>query len=317
MKKRAAQRGTFAGHETFPFRYSWLPKAVAIVEKDGRVFQREDAMVDLGVGKNMVRAIRHWSLATGVVEEDPRPNNRGRILQVSKFGSALFGEKGWDPYIEDPATPWLLHWQLANRFDRATTWYWIFNHAPQSEFTKLELSGWLMSFVQQHGGNRVSEASLRRDIDVCLRTYCATSPTRTSPLEETLDCPLVELGLIRDGGGRGSFRMIRGAHPSLPSAVVAFAVAERLARREGSVRTVGMEEIGFGVGAPGRVFALTEDALLAHLERLAELTDGGLMFDETAGLRQILVKKPVAANDVIRAYYRSRTKRTSQRAANG
>lgn len=45
----------YSGHETFPCRYSWLPKAVRHVKQDSGILLREtDAMVKLGVGKNMV-----------------------------------------------------------------------------------------------------------------------------------------------------------------------------------------------------------------------------------------------------------------------
>jgi hypothetical protein len=43
-----------SGHETFPCRYTWLPKAVRGLDADSRLFADEErAMVDLGVGKNV------------------------------------------------------------------------------------------------------------------------------------------------------------------------------------------------------------------------------------------------------------------------
>lgn len=58
-----------SGHETFPCRYTWLPKAVRGLSKNPQLFSDEDqAMVDLGVGKNMVRAIRYRAQAAGVGE---------------------------------------------------------------------------------------------------------------------------------------------------------------------------------------------------------------------------------------------------------
>ena len=60
---------TFSGHETFPFRYPWLKKGYDAVCEDGDVFLRDDAITTLGVGKNMVRSIRHWCLTAGVIEE--------------------------------------------------------------------------------------------------------------------------------------------------------------------------------------------------------------------------------------------------------
>src|SRR3972149_1998131 len=103
----------FAGHETFTLRYGWLKKAVDAVNEDPLTFTRDDALVRLGVGKNMVRSIRHWGLATGILEEDSQANNRGRSIRPSPLGKLLFSRRGLDPYLEDPATLWLLHWQLA------------------------------------------------------------------------------------------------------------------------------------------------------------------------------------------------------------
>ena len=156
---RAFRRLTVAASPatTFPLRYTWLPKAVANVARDPYVFLKEDAMVTLGVGKNMVAVIRHWGLACGMLEEDDEvSNNRGRALRVSDLGNRLFGEGGWDPYLEDPATLWVIHYESASAPERATTWYWAFNHLPQSEFTKAELSTWLHRLVQERGWTRVS-----------------------------------------------------------------------------------------------------------------------------------------------------------------
>src|SRR5438874_13042824 len=42
---------SFSGHQTFPFRYTWLPKGVHALRRDPTVFSKPDAMVELGVGK--------------------------------------------------------------------------------------------------------------------------------------------------------------------------------------------------------------------------------------------------------------------------
>ncbi len=62
-----AVQHSFSGHETFPFRYPWLKKGFDAVLVDGNVFLRDNAITTLGVGKNMVRSIRHWCLASGVL----------------------------------------------------------------------------------------------------------------------------------------------------------------------------------------------------------------------------------------------------------
>lgn len=296
---------SFAGHETFPLRYTWLPKAVAAVSIDGQVFAHEDAMTRFGVGKNMVRAMRHWSLTAGVLEEDPGVHsNRGRVLRVTDLGKRLFGKKGWDPYLEDPATLWLLHWQIASTPDRATTWFYAFSMMAQPELTKIDLVRCLVALSDRRGLSRVSEASLRRDVDCFFGTYVAGRTNRTTPIEDTLDCPLVELGLINELPGRGSYSIVRASHPSLPDAVFAFALL-RFLESAGANKAVPLESLAFGPGSPGRVFCLDEDGLLTRLERMERVTGGAITFDETAGLRQVLIRESVDPLDVLGAYYSS------------
>ncbi len=119
----------FSGHETFPCRYAWLPKAVSNLNKNPQLFADEDAaMVELGVGKNMVRSIRFWADATGVALTQ---NQIG--IQVTPFGQALFGSHGYDPYLEDIQTLWLLHWMLSSAHQEPLfAWHHLLNfwHRP-------------------------------------------------------------------------------------------------------------------------------------------------------------------------------------------
>src|SRR5262245_51975732 len=101
---------SFSGHETFPFRYSWMKKGVDAVSKQATLFSRDDAMTRLGVGKNMVRSIRHWCVGADVLEEHDGGSGRAASIRPSEFGRRLFSDEGWDPFLEDPATLWLLHW---------------------------------------------------------------------------------------------------------------------------------------------------------------------------------------------------------------
>ena len=93
---------SFAGHQTFAFRYFWLKKGVDLVCIDSEAFQRDDTVVRLGVGKNMVQSIRHWCLATRVLEEELK--TRSRSLRPTDFGRRLLNNEGWDPFLEDDAT---------------------------------------------------------------------------------------------------------------------------------------------------------------------------------------------------------------------
>lgn len=92
----------FARHETFHPRFGWLKKGFDRASHDPEVFLRDDATVRLGIGKNMVRSLRYWEFAFKLLKGD----------QPTDFGKQLLGNSGWDLYIEDPASLWLLHWKL-------------------------------------------------------------------------------------------------------------------------------------------------------------------------------------------------------------
>ena len=109
-------------------------KGIDEASDDSDVFNSDDAMTKLGVGKNMVRSIRHWCLAAGMLEA--ADESRGHHLRPSKLGESIFREAGWDPFLEDPATLWLIHWQICSNAKRSTTWFWAFSHVHEPEFTK-------------------------------------------------------------------------------------------------------------------------------------------------------------------------------------
>jgi hypothetical protein len=302
------QQASFSGHETFPFRYTWLKKAVDRVIEDPTVFGLEDAMVRFGVGKNMVGSIRHWGMVCGMLEEDADVfNNRGRSLRVSTLGHLLLRNNGWDPYLEDPASLWLLHWQVANSPERATTWYWVFNQLNRFEFTRGELVTEMLRLVEQHRWSRVAVNSVKRDVDTFVRSYTAPRVTKKTLIEETLDCPLVDLGLLGLGSDGDSLTIRRGDHPSLPDEVFAYGLIEFLRLRANQASTLSLEEMLFSPGSPGRVFCLSEAGALRRLDSLSALTKGKLSYDETAGLKQILILEVPDPIPVLRTHYR-RTK---------
>ncbi len=118
----------FARHETFHPRFGWLKKGFDRARNNSRIFLAEDAPVLLGVGKNMVRSIRYWCEAFKLLEDD----------QPTIFGEALLGDQGWDAYLEDPASLWLLHWKLLETPCLASAWWFTFNPGSKQVCVKSE-----------------------------------------------------------------------------------------------------------------------------------------------------------------------------------
>lgn len=283
----AKETGSFSGHESFPLRYGWPKKCVDAVAARPDVFAHDDAMVVLGVGKNMVKAIRHWGLATRVVEVDPETTSGD--LRVSPIGALVFGTDGFDPYLEDPRTPWLLHWLLSTHREKATTWAWAFGSLDRRAFSREDF---LRELVAAGISSRATKGSLARDVEVFFRTYVPARAARTVAVEDTLDCPLVELRLLREEGD-GRYEFVRGLKPSLDDATFGFAVLEFWRRVAPDRETLSFGELLDKPGSPGRVFKLDERALVERLEAAESWSRGALLHDDTAGVRQLLRKKRV------------------------
>lgn len=294
---------SFSGHETFPFRYAWMKKGLDALTKDAGVFNSDEAMTVLGVGKNMVRSIRHWCLAAGVIEEfQPEPSARRMSLRPTALGTVLFPDDGWDPYLEDPATLWLLHWFIATNTERATTWYWAFNHVHEPEFTREALTAALLRWAQTAGWKRVAETSLKRDVDCFLRTYL---PSRHAQglLEDSLDCPLAELGLLREAGDRNTFQFNRGPQPELPDAVLLYATLSYWLRRSPGSETLSLHDLTHQPGSPGRIFQIDEDSMAGRLEEFETLSGRTVRFGHTAGLKQLYRKGDLSPDAVLEAHF--------------
>ncbi len=152
MDKRgmaAEKKYRISGHESFPCRYAWLPKTVRCLQRNPRLFTDEErGMVDLGLGKNMVRSSRFWAQAAGVISAT------GNGHKITDFGSILFGERGLDPFLEDIRTLWLIHWNLSTNVENPLlAWDFIFNRWHEPELVRSAILKGLMREVTKCGGD--------------------------------------------------------------------------------------------------------------------------------------------------------------------
>lgn len=290
-----------SGHETFPLRYGWLKKAFDAVQdsKDSEdnlsVFSGADAIARFGVGKNMVASMRHWATATGIIEDAPRPKH----LDTTTLGQLILGKQGLDPFMEDPATLWLIHWHLCGRPTK-TTWFWAFHHHPSTTFERESLISDIKKLAEDREWTRAALNTIRRDVGCFIRTYVAQAAPGNASYEDGLDSPLTELGLIRPSGRRDEFRFVRGAKPSLRRGVFSYAVTDFWNRYSSDANTLSFEALNHEPGCPARVFMLEENDMVDMLADLDETTNGFYSWSETAGLKQVIRKERLDIDDALK-----------------
>lgn len=268
MTTLLAVKPRFSGHETFACRFAWLPKAVRLMAQDSRALSSDDAaMLELGLGKNMVRALRFWLDAFGVARLAPDG------WQLQPFGEAIFAEKGLDPFIERLETQWLLHWQItAATTNPLFAWRHLFFRRLRSDFTRSELLADIRREGEQEGYEH-SSVTLLQHIDVLLHSYAGGS-VASSP-EDALDGPLVDLRLIGvEGRRRGAgakaenvYALRRIPLSEVGAGVVNFAIEDFWARRRAGEGLITFRDLAYAEGSPGATLRLNEDELREHLER--------------------------------------------------
>jgi Protein of unknown function (DUF4007) len=282
----------FSGHETFACRYAWLPKALQAIDCNPRIFADEDAaMVELGVGKNMVRAIRFWVEAASMARTVGKAG-----LEATPLGRTVFGRKGLDPFMEDIQTLWLIHWNLSTHpNDPLFAWEFLFSRWHEPEFTE---SMAVKAFTKEGEAleKKLSAVTLQQHFQVFLHTYVPTRGRKAEVVEDSLDCPLTELELVVKVGERENladhrrefvYAFRREDKVSISAELFAYCVFDYWQKFHPHEQTLAARTIVSGLGSPGQVFKIPESDIYARLPNLSAATDGRLEYRESAALPQL------------------------------
>jgi hypothetical protein len=273
----------FGRHETFAPRAGWFKKVYDGITANPDVFRGDDATLTLGVGKNMVRSMRFWAGAAGLVV--PRRVSRNETLRPSHFAGAFFPDDGLDPFLENPSTLWLLHWRLMGSGCHLPVWHFAFTDLQHSEFTVDMLAGeaekassTLYGFERQ-----IAPTSVRRDAECLIHTY-ARRLTDRMLLDDSLACPFRLLGLMESAPGRaGAYRFAVGPKSTLHDDIILFAALDFAAVHARGNHSISIGRLTRSPMSPGRVFKLDEDSLLEALNRAARRSHHLTVVD-TAGV---------------------------------
>ena len=283
-----------SGHESFPCRYTWLPKAVRGLTANPKLFSDEEAaMVDLGVGKSMVRAIRFWSQASGMATAGAKGGGHG----LTEIGRALLGEGGLDPFLEDIRTLWLIHWNLStDTANPLLAWDYLLNRWQDPELVPSKV----LKTLQQEAAKQdddLSPVTLEQHFDTFLHTYVPTRGRKGQVQEDNLDCPLVELELILKVGERelerssGKREIIYGFRRDekldITPGLFVYCLNDFWQKRHAAEATLTLREVAHGHGSPGQIFKLPEEDIRTRVDALALQTNGFFKYNETANQQQI------------------------------
>lgn len=285
---------TFSGHDSFHCRQFWLKKGFDFIDSNRR-FTDGDASIHLGVGKNMVAAIRHWLKAFGVTDNEDT---------LTSFAHRLLDDKGWDPFLEDQGSLWLLHYQLL-KSNYASTYPIIFT----------ELSNERTDFTVEHFISYVHEAkgvynenTLKRDFTAFYRNYFGKM--NKGDIEESFTGILTELHILQEKRKkhlnskgkeeeRSFWALEKGVRLDIPSHILLFAIADNM----NYGNSISFDNLYHDALGLSNVFQLNREGLTRALENLQSAFPKEVVFSNEAGIRELQFKAKPEPFELLERYY--------------
>ncbi|HIB83116.1 MAG TPA: DUF4007 family protein [Chromatiaceae bacterium] len=252
----------FGGHETFPIREGWLSRSLSKINKEPEFVTDKYPEDVLGVGRNMYKSIRHWLIATELVEGKALRKGFPKTLKPTALGSLVFLK---DPYFLRHETWWLLHINLVNNSDHAATWSWFFNRWHVQRFEKGQCLNNLNEYMRMNTSRVPKKNTLDRDLGCMLASYASKSEVHIEDPEDTGDCPLQDLQLLRFHQATGRYEILRHEKKITPEIFGYAAVKSKLKESQESRERANYEdslvEWSNNPGGPGRCFQMQPEQL--------------------------------------------------------
>ena len=274
---------TFSGHESFTCKTLWLKKGYDFIINE-RNFNSADAVVCLGVGKNMVASIRYWLRVFALTEND----------KPTRIANYLFdSHSGKDPFIEDLGTLWLLHFLLVSRKE-ATLYNWLFVELQRErkKFDRQKIVNFVYRMmVEADKQSLFNENTIKKDIGVLLQSYVL--PDKGSAFDDYASL-LIDLDLICHVDDKNYSFNVEGKR-QVPWQIFLYSILTL----KGSDETVSydlLQEIGL-------MFCMSDMEVIEMCRTIEENKPTYLKYSETAGIRQVQLIQKLNGEDILNEYY--------------
>jgi len=280
----------FSGHETFNCRSIWLKKGYDYAN-EGKLFNADEAVVDLGVGKNMVASIKFWLRAFGFYNL-----HRNELEGLSHD---ILGEEGYDPYLEDDATLYLLHYLLIKNIKTASIYNLAFVKFSKEklEFTANNLQNFIERECLKNNVD-VNKKTLKNDINVFIKNYIPIAEKKGG-LEDSYNGLFYDLRLLfytgtYDGEKKYRFNINEGKH--LPTIIFLYAILDSF----NGETSINLERIRDKVSS---IFLMEKQGTYSLIEKIVNEYPEYITFKDDGGRQEVQVKEGINKDEILREYY--------------
>ena len=279
----SSKRYTFSGHESFTCKTLWLKKGFDFINRDYN-FNAPDAVVQLGVGKNMVASIRYWMRAFNMTKND-------ELTPLATY--LLDTDKGKDPFIEDLGTLWLLHFMLVSS-EEATLYNWLFVRLQKERkiFDRQNVVSFVHRLMVEDGKQSIyNENTVKKDIGVLLQNYVL--PQKSKALDDYSSL-LIDLDLIRTTDGKTYVINIEGKR-QIPWEIFLYAII-CMKGRDNTVSYDLLQDVGL-------MFCMNDLEVIDMCKAIESHKKNHVRYSDTAGIRQLQFIDELNSEEILNEYY--------------
>lgn len=251
---------------------------------EGVSFTSPNAVAALGVGKNMVASIRFWARAFGLSDNDI----------PTTFAHTIFDtEQGYDPFLEDDGTLWLLHYYLLTK--KVASIYHLTFLDFQREKKEFDRSQ-LLAFIKRKCNvpeqkNVYNENTVKKDIGVLLHNYVTPSELRSN---EDFSAIFLDLGLINAlGADKYAFNDTDPSH--IHPDILLYALLDYKGK-DNTISLDGMQEVAL-------IFGLSLTNLIELLREVVAQHPEDLSYTDNSGVKNLQFIHDIDATAVLNHYY--------------
>ena len=162
----------------------------------------------------------------------------------------------------------------------------------------------LVDFAKERLKVKTSTKTIQNDALLILRMYTQNRTNKRTTIEESLDSPLSLLRLVSHSPDGRQYFSKSESREQLPLGILGYAIADLFIAKE--VNSLPVEELMYsksGDIAPGIVFRLTENDLIAKLEKMVHYLPGKFEIRETAGIHQLYRLEDIQPIEFLNKHY--------------
>ena len=278
------------GHDTFQCRSLWLKKGYDFI-KNNRSFKDNDAVVYLGVGKNMVSSIRFWMRSFDIIDEDDK---------LTEFGILLLDDTGFDPYLEDEGSLWLLHFKLVIK-NYSSIYNLLFNEFRKEkiEFTKESFVKYINRKCIEFNIKEIKDNTILDDFAVMTKMYLR-SDSQNKDKEDNYSGLLTELNLLKNIGEKNDelFVIENSDKENIPYDILLYCILEA----GGFESSINLNKIESDFNNIGSIFGINRNGIINHINVITKHYKN-IVYSDYAGIKELQIKKKINPITVLEKYY--------------